>query len=106
MSKIFFLHLQMDIETYEWAVIENLLESDMLQKVRQLLVEFHLFCFGVGNNCTPPKENYYHLYRIYTRLRQMGFKEFSTHPHDTERMSNNLQLMSDVLFVNTRFSGN
>ena len=93
----------MDIETYEWAVLENLMDSGMLHQVRQLLVELHLFCFGVGNSCRPPKDKYAHYYEMYTRLRQLGFKEFSTHPHDTERTKTNLQLMSDVLFVNTQF---
>ncbi|KAH9524381.1 Methyltransferase-like protein 24 [Bulinus truncatus] len=67
--------LKIDIEGHEWAVIDNMMETDIFKYVRQFMLEFHLFPDW------PLKEDYVYLYQIYTRLREMGFREFAVGPH-------------------------
>ncbi len=40
--------LKMDIEGAEYAILSNLCENGLIQRVKQLLVEFHHFLPGVG----------------------------------------------------------
>ncbi|CAL1537193.1 unnamed protein product [Lymnaea stagnalis] len=35
--------LKIDIEYYEWAVLDNMFETDLLKNIRHLLIEYHLF---------------------------------------------------------------
>jgi hypothetical protein len=35
--------LKIDVEGHEWAVIENLLQDKMFLKIRQFMLEYHLF---------------------------------------------------------------
>ncbi|KAK0069662.1 methyltransferase-like protein 24, partial [Biomphalaria pfeifferi] len=62
--------LKMDIEGYEWGVVDNLLETDVLKQVRQFLIEYHLF------PSFPAKVEYVYLYQTISRVREMGFREF------------------------------
>ncbi|KAK6990341.1 methyltransferase-like protein 24, partial [Biomphalaria glabrata] len=62
--------LKMDIEGYEWGVVDNLLETDVLKQVRQFLIEYHLF------PSFPARAEYVYLYQTISRVREMGFREF------------------------------
>ena len=89
--------LKIDIEGTEWAVLEDMLQTGVTSKVRQFLVEWHLF------TTWPPREEYTKIYHTYTRLRQAGFKEYLVNPccHQVNHAVLNTQ--GNVLFVNTQF---
>lgn len=57
--------LKMDIEGAEYAILSNLCENGLIQRVKQLLVEFHHFLPGVGAEKTK---------RCVEQLRLAGFK--------------------------------
>lgn len=50
--------LKIDIESTEWDVLDNLIDTDMLQYIRHLLIEYHFF------PTRPPKENYVHYFQV------------------------------------------
>ncbi|XP_055874744.1 probable methyltransferase-like protein 24 isoform X2 [Biomphalaria glabrata] len=64
--------LKLDVEAYEWGIVDNLIQTDVLKYVRQLMIEFHLF------PNFPARSEYVYLYKTYTRLREMGFREYAT----------------------------
>ncbi|XP_059152308.1 uncharacterized protein LOC131938318 [Physella acuta] len=90
--------LKIDVEGHEWTVIDNLIETDMFRYVRQFLLEFHLF------SDWPLKQDYVNLYKIYTRLREMGFREFSVGPHPKTLTLDHFNNQGDSEFVNVFFT--
>ncbi|RUS81340.1 hypothetical protein EGW08_010907 [Elysia chlorotica] len=90
--------LKIDIEGFEWDVVENMRETGELELLRQFSLEFHLF------PKFPPMEDYVHLYKTFTNLREeMGFAEFSAHPHPKTLEKDKFNLQGDSQFVNTLF---
>ena len=55
--------LKIDIEGYEWDVIEDILETRLFSKICHLVIEWHLFPDW------PPKRDYVHLLKIISRLK-------------------------------------
>ncbi|CAL1547638.1 unnamed protein product [Lymnaea stagnalis] len=90
--------LKIDIEGYEWDVIDNMMETDVFKYIRQFMLEFHLF------RDWPVKEDYVYLYKIYTRLREMGFREFSIGPHPKTLKANSFNNQGDSEYVNAFFN--
>ena len=89
--------LKIDVEGHEWAVVENLFETDMFPQVRQFMLEWHLF------PTWPVKEEYVHLYKVYTKLRDMGLREFSTGPHPKTLKVGSFNNQGDSEYVNIFF---
>ena len=89
--------LKIDIEGTEWAVLEDMLQTDVLRQVRKFLVEWHMF------TTWPPRDECTKIYHTYNRLLQLGFKEYKVRPccHQVDHKILNTQ--GDVLFVNTAF---
>ncbi|CAG5120783.1 unnamed protein product [Candidula unifasciata] len=50
--------LKMDVETYEWTIIDNMIETDVFKSIRQFDVEYHLF------PDYPLAEEYIHIYQV------------------------------------------
>ncbi|XP_059146513.1 uncharacterized protein LOC131934455 isoform X2 [Physella acuta] len=90
--------LKIDIEGHEWDVVDNLMETNMFPSIRQFMLEFHLFPDW------PVKEDYVYLYKIYTRLREMGFREYSVGPHPKTLNTEHFNNQGDSEFVNAFFS--
>ncbi|XP_060063199.1 probable methyltransferase-like protein 24 [Ylistrum balloti] len=89
--------LKIDVEGHEWAVIEYLLQSGLLPRIKQFSLEYHLFPDW------PAKSEYPKLLNIYRQLSQSGFKKFwlGLHPLDHKPESFNIQ--ADVGYVNMRY---
>ncbi|KAH9514292.1 hypothetical protein Btru_028640 [Bulinus truncatus] len=79
--------LKLDIEEWEWEVLPDLLTSDQLKTVNQLLMEFHQ-CDGCSKynpeqpDKEPPKERYIHMLQLLRQLHQQNFRIF--HHHDNK----------------------
>ena len=89
--------LKVDIEGYEWAVVEDVMESGLFKLVKQFLVEWHLF------PSFPAKQEYVHLYKLITGLRQMGFREFAGSTHQTRLEYEGFNNQGESFFVNEYF---
>ena len=62
--------LKMDIETYEWPVMEQLLQQGLMHSVRQLLIEWHIF----PNQ--PMRTDFHSMYKTCIQLQDVGFRPF------------------------------
>ncbi|CAL1529137.1 unnamed protein product [Lymnaea stagnalis] len=77
--------LKLDIEEWEWEVLPDLLASDHLKSVDQLLIELHQ-CQGCSKydplqtDKEPPRDHYVHMLGILSQLYQQNFRIF--HHHD------------------------
>ncbi|KAK3739719.1 hypothetical protein RRG08_003950 [Elysia crispata] len=90
--------LKMDIEGFEWKVLDNLMETGELKLLRQFLLEFHLF------PRFPPMHDYVKLYKSYTKLREEHrFLEFSVSPHEQTLVKERFNVQGDSQFVNSLF---
>ncbi|XP_059147906.1 uncharacterized protein LOC131935510 [Physella acuta] len=90
--------LKFDIESYEWQVLDNIIETDMLKYVRHLFIEYHLF------PSRPAKEDYVLYYKLMRHIRRLGFKEYNfetccIHLESKEKFN----YQSHVMYVNTKF---
>ncbi|KAK7475362.1 hypothetical protein BaRGS_00033380 [Batillaria attramentaria] len=89
--------LKMDIETYEWEVIRDLLASRQLSSVRQLIIEWHIF----------PDEPYRHrftdMYRSLLALKRIGFRQVYVNSFDRYHHREYFNSQADVSMVNTQF---
>ena len=61
------------------------------------MVEWHLF------PSFPAKQEYVHLYKLITGLRQMGFREFSGSTHQTRLEYEGFNNQGESFFVNEYF---
>ncbi|KAK3800454.1 hypothetical protein RRG08_004866 [Elysia crispata] len=90
--------LKIDIEGFEWKVLDNLMETGELKLLRQFLLEFHLF------PRFPPMHDYVKLYKSYTKLRkEHRFLEFSVSPHKQTLVKERFNVQGDSQFVNSLF---
>ncbi|CAL1533688.1 unnamed protein product [Lymnaea stagnalis] len=62
--------LKMDVESYEWAIMETLLKNKTLSSVRQLTLEWHIF----PNE--PMRTEFHNMFGVYMDLKKMGFRQF------------------------------
>ena len=62
--------MKIDIESYEWDVLRNILDEDLTPRIRQLLIEFHLFP-------DTPKTKIIEYQNIYERMKNAGFRRHS-----------------------------
>lgn len=126
--------LKIDVEGHEWDVIDNLMETNMFPSIRQFMLEFHLFpdwpvqedyvyLYKVVHFLTTYHFSDWFLnilcliesssvfliscfvyVQIYTRLREMGFREFSVGPHPKTLDVKHFNNQGDSEFVNAFFS--
>ena len=59
--------MKIDIESYEWDVLRNILDEDLTPRIRQLLIEYHIFP-------DTPKEKIMANQNIYERMKNAGFR--------------------------------
>ncbi|GFN90320.1 methyltransferase-like protein 24 [Plakobranchus ocellatus] len=76
--------VKMDIEEWEWEVLPDLLASDHLATVGQLLLELHQ-CEGCSkylpqqDDKEPNRDHYIHMLELLSGLYKKGFRIFHTH---------------------------
>ncbi|CAC5386321.1 unnamed protein product [Mytilus coruscus] len=63
--------LKVDIEAYEWEVLQNILSDNLTPRIRQLELEFHIF------PNTADVSNYVELLQIYRSLKEAGFSRYA-----------------------------
>jgi hypothetical protein len=88
--------LKIDIESYEWDVLRNILDEDLTPRIRQLLIEFHLFP-------DTPKPKIIEYQNIYERMKNAGFRRHSggIQPHLYNAKLGHLQ--AECGYVNLMF---
>lgn len=89
--------LKIDMEGYEWDILDNMMDTDMLKNVRQLMLELHIFPDW------PAKDRYIYMFRDYTRLRELGFREYKVSQHSKNLSVNSFNLSAVAEFVNAFF---
>ncbi|XP_055901702.1 uncharacterized protein LOC106054906 [Biomphalaria glabrata] len=89
--------LKLDIEGYEWTVIDNLIETNVIKNIRQFVMEIHLV------HEWPAKADYVHLYQIHTKLREMGFQKFTVRPYSKVLVEGYYANQVEISFVNVLF---
>ncbi|XP_059147862.1 uncharacterized protein LOC131935483 [Physella acuta] len=89
--------LKFDIESYEWQVLDNIIETDMLKYVRHLFIEYHLF------PSRPAKEDYVLYYKMMRHIRRLGFKEYKFETYKKLDSAETFRYQSHVMYVNTKF---
>lgn len=89
--------LKIDVEGHEWAVIENLLQDKMFPKIRQFMLEYHLFPDW------PAKSDYPKVLRTYKQLHDLGFAKFETAMHPLTHIPKKFNIQADVAYVNTKY---
>ncbi|XP_021359640.1 uncharacterized protein LOC110454462 [Mizuhopecten yessoensis] len=89
--------LKIDIEGHEWKVIEYLLDSGLLPRIKQLLLEYHIF-----KDWPQRSENPKNLY-LYRKMIQAGFKKFSSKLHTLQHNPSWVHLQADTFYVNTLY---
>ena len=67
--------LKLDVESAEWAALEEMLNDGSINDVKQLIVEFHIFLIGRKIDLTD-KDSYRSHLIILRRLYQAGFRIF------------------------------
>ncbi|KAJ8307707.1 hypothetical protein KUTeg_014738 [Tegillarca granosa] len=67
--------LKMDVETWEWRILPEMISTGSLQNVRQFLAEFHIAI----SPKEPSKEKYKMALYIFKDLYDLGFRIFWTH---------------------------
>ncbi|BFZ06267.1 hypothetical protein BsWGS_09306 [Bradybaena similaris] len=92
---------KMDVETYEWTIIDNMLEAGVFKYIRQLDVEYHIF------PTHPTSKEFVHLSRVYTGLRETGMREYYVDQHQRHIFEEHkIHLQADVCYINAFFDRN
>lgn len=89
--------LKIDVEGHEWSVIEYLLTSPILPRIKQFALEYHLFPDW------PPKSQYPRCLSTYKNLSDKGFRKFFTGLHPLQHTPESFNIQADVGYVNTRY---
>jgi hypothetical protein len=62
--------LKMDVEESEWGVVRNIMEGNLLPRISQLALEWHIFP-------NTPRNNYTAYYDVYRSLQaEAGFRKY------------------------------
>ncbi|VDI21826.1 Hypothetical predicted protein [Mytilus galloprovincialis] len=86
--------LKLDIEGYEWDVLENIVQEGLLSKVKQLEVEYHIF------PDFPKREKYVDVLKTFQSLWKLNFRRYYKFVHQFTPNENMAHLQADVAYVN------
>ncbi|XP_070198849.1 uncharacterized protein [Littorina saxatilis] len=90
--------LKMDIEGYEWDVVQDILSTEgLFQSIPQVLLEWHLFADR------PPRSRYDELISIYFRYRDTGLQKFYWQSEGRDHFIGRLYSQVETSWVNSRF---
>lgn len=92
--------LKIDVEGYEWNILEYLLQENLFKNIKQFMLEYHLF------PSWPSKEDYPKLLKIYKSLHDIGLLKFVTAMHPLNLKPKSFNIQADVAYVNTLFKSN
>ncbi|XP_048236394.1 probable methyltransferase-like protein 24 [Haliotis rufescens] len=92
--------LKVDVEGFEWFMLQQLIDTGLMERVRQFYVEWHLI------RDFPKKANYFDLLRTYYKMKEIGFRTFSNDFKFKGYTEKRWRLQSDALYVNTKFDAN
>ncbi|RUS91912.1 hypothetical protein EGW08_000314 [Elysia chlorotica] len=90
--------LKMDIETYEWKVVMQLLEDKSFMSAKQLLIEWHIF------SNEPMRTDFPDMYRTYMRLKMKGWRQFYSRVDSRHHTNEYFNSQMDNGLVNTAFT--
>ncbi|CAG2199908.1 unnamed protein product [Mytilus edulis] len=88
--------LKIDIESYEWEVLRNILSDNLASRIRQLNIEYHVF-----NAAT---RNYVDLLQIYRSLKEAGFLRYACTLYRFDNTTKLLQ--TECGLINIKFDFN
>ena len=88
--------LKIDIESYEWDVVETILDDNLAPRIRQLDIEFHIFP-------DLPVKNIVHYLKIYQRFKEAGFRRYAGRLDQYNTNLNGRRIQADCEFVNLKF---
>ena len=91
--------LKIDVESYEWEVIKNILPSGLVPRIKQMNIEFHIFE-------NTPSERIPHFLNVYKATTKAGFKQFNCMPVVTLNKNDlkNKRLISECAYVNVNYA--
>ncbi|VDI76170.1 Hypothetical predicted protein [Mytilus galloprovincialis] len=91
--------LKIDVESYEWEIIPNILQSGLVPRIKQMNMEFQIF------EDTPP-ERIPHFLNVYKAMTKAGFKQFYCMPSVTLNKNDlkNKRLISECSYVNVNYA--
>ncbi|XP_046585221.1 probable methyltransferase-like protein 24 [Haliotis rubra] len=92
--------LKVDVEGFEWFMMQQMLDTGIIHRVRQFVVEWHLV------HDFPTKKSYMDLLRIYYKMKDAGFRTFSVDFRFRGFSVRRWRIQSDVMYVNTKFIPN
>ncbi len=88
--------VKLDVESNEWDILKDILETGVFSKIKQLLVEWHLF------QEYPSKNKYIDFYRNYVRLKANGFRTYRKF-YFTRYEDPDWSIKVDVNYINTNY---
>ena len=90
--------MKIDIESYEWDVVDDILATEgLFASIPQLLIEWHLFADA------PPRSRYDELVSIYFRFKDTGFQKFHWQSEGRDHFIGSLHTQAETSWVNPRF---
>ncbi|XP_059168878.1 uncharacterized protein LOC131950675 [Physella acuta] len=89
--------LKMDVENNEWSILTNLLDAGILQKLPQLLIEWHIF------NDSPPHSRYKQMHEDYERMKSAGFLKFWMRNEGRDHWLPAMVTQAEVTYINSKF---
>ncbi|KAK3793109.1 hypothetical protein RRG08_026130 [Elysia crispata] len=92
--------LKMDIETYEWKIVMELLEAKSLLYVKQFLVEWHIF----PNE--PMRTDFPAMFKTYMKMKMKGWRQFYSRVEARHHSNDYFLSQMDNGLVNTLFARN
>jgi hypothetical protein len=83
--------------TVEWDVLGNILRENLIPKIKQLEIEYHIF------PNFPPHEDYVKGLQVYQALWFLDFKRYYTLVHQNHQDKDKPHLQADVAYVNMHY---
>lgn len=87
--------MKIDVEGYEWDVIDYLLQNNFFANLNQFMLEYHLF------PTWPSRAEYPKLLKLYKTLHDIGLVKFVTALHPLNHNPEEFNIQADVAYVNT-----
>lgn len=90
--------LKMDIETYEWNVVKDLMDDKSFLQTKQLALEWHIF------DHEPARSEFPTMFRTYQRLKLKGWRQFYSTIDSREHSNTYFRSQLNNGLVNTLFA--